>query len=247
VPLASPQLPLRLRCPPEQRFDTFVGAEHATGVLTALATGTGPAAVYLAGASGTGKTHLLLAMSACAQETGRQVAYLPLTATVGRLETALDGIDRADLVALDGVEAIIGQRADEIALFHLHNRLHDAGVAVCYSATGAPDHWPQMLPDLRSRLNQCTRLNLVALDDAGRGEVLRRRATQRGLQIDQAAIDWLLQRIKRDLVHLTDLLDHLDRASLAEQRRLTIPFLRQTLSMLAMPTPTPANNDNAVV
>jgi len=227
----SPQLPLRLRCPPDQRLETFVGADHATALLAALATGTGPSAIYLAGASGTGKTHLLLAAAAHAQELGRKVAYLPLAAAAGRLDKALDALEHADLIALDGLDAVIGRHEDEIALFHLHNRLSDAGKRVCYSATCAPDTWPAMLPDLRSRLNQCTRIFLTALDDAGRSEVLRRRAVRRGLQIDPAAIDWLLRRFDRDLVNLTELLDHLDRASLAEQRRVTVPFLRRVVQV----------------
>jgi len=225
----SPQLPLRLRCPPDQRFETFVGADHGIAVLSALASGNGPSALYLAGPPGTGKTHLLLATAAHAQDHGRKVAYLPLAAAAGRLDKALDALEHADLIALDGLDAVLGQREDEISLFHLHNRLHDAGKRVCYSAIAIPDTWPSMLADLRSRLNQCTRITLNVLDDAGRGEVLRRRATRRGLQIDPATIDWLLRRLDRDLVNLTDLLDHLDRASLAEQRRVTIPFLRQTL------------------
>jgi len=229
LPPASPQLPLRLRCPPDQRFETFVGARHATTLLATLAAGAGPSSVYLVGAPGTGKTHLLLAASAHTQELGRKAAYLPLAAAAGRMEQALDALEHADLIALDGLDAVIGQRNDEIALFHLHNRLHDAGKRVCYSASAIPDTWPGMLPDLRSRLNQCTRISLSTLDDAERGEVLRRRADRRGLQIDPAAIDWMLRRLDRDLVNLTELIDHLDRASLAEQRRVTVPFLRRML------------------
>jgi len=227
----SPQLPLRLRCPPDQRFETFVGAAHATALLAASAAGSGPPSIYLTGPAGSGKTHLLLAASAHALELGRTLAYLPLASAAGRLEAALDALEHTDFIALDGLDAVIGHREDEIALFHLHNRLHDAGKHLCYSASAAADAWPAMLPDLRSRLNQCPRITLPTLDDAGRGEVLRRRAACRGLQIDPAAIDWLLRRLERDLANLTEILDHLDRASLAEQRRVTVPFLRQRLHL----------------
>jgi len=70
---------------------------------------------------------------------------------------------------------------------------------------------------------------LDVLDDDGRAEVLRLRAQRRGLQLDTAAIDWLLKRVDRDLGSLTALLDRLDRESLAAQRRVTVPFLRQVL------------------
>jgi DnaA-homolog protein len=78
-------------------------------------------------------------------------------------------------------------------------------------------------------LSQCTRVVLDPLDDAGRREVLRERAQRRGLSVDAAAYDWLLRRVGRDLAGLTSLLDHLDRASLAAKRRITVPFLRELL------------------
>ena len=44
------------------------------------------------------------------------------------------------------------------------------------------------------------------------------------------ALDYLLRRVDRDLGSLTALLDRLDRASLAAQRRVTVPFLRGLLA-----------------
>ena len=66
-------------------------------------------------------------------------------------------------------------------------------------------------------------------EDAGRREVLRQRARRRGWALEEPALEWLLRRVGRDLGGLTALLDRLDRASLAAQRRITVPFLRQVL------------------
>ena len=71
---AMAQLPLALRYPPDQRLDAFVRApEGVIEQLHALATQapegprlSGADAVYLAGPSGVGKTHLLLASCAAA-------------------------------------------------------------------------------------------------------------------------------------------------------------------------------------
>lgn len=231
-PAGAAQLPLALRCPPDQRFETFVGAPAgALAQLRAFArgdAGTGEA-LYLAGPAGTGKTHLLLAACAEAETAGRRTAYLPLAAAAGRLGEALEAFERADLLALDGLDAVAGAREDEIALFDAHNRARDAGRRLLYAARVAPDALPLTLPDLRSRLSQCTRLVLEPLDDAGRADVLRLRAQRRGLQMEDAAIDWLLRRVDRDLASLTELFDRLDRESLAAQRRLTVPFLRRVL------------------
>ncbi|QSX75055.1 DnaA regulatory inactivator Hda [Lysobacter arenosi] len=231
--MSVPQLPLTLRYPPDQRLDTFVHAPAGTvEQLHALATGAAAVRtdnVYLAGPSGVGKTHLLLATCAATEAAGRRAAYLPLLAAAGRLRDALEALEGNDLIAIDGLEVIAGNRDDEVALFDAHNRARAAGVALVYAARDIPDAIGLGLPDLRSRLGQCTRITLAPLDDEGRREVLRQRAQRRGLVLEEAALDWLLKRVGRDLGGLTALLDRLDRASLAAQRRITVPFLRQTL------------------
>ncbi len=227
---SGPQLPLALRYPPDQRFEMFVGApDGALAQLQALAEKDSPEWAYLSGPSGVGKTHLALAACAAAEQAGRRATYLPLRAAAGRLREALEALEDSHLIALDGLEAIAGDRDEEIALFDFHNRARPAGVGVLYAANANPDALPLTLPDLRSRLSQCARIALSPLDDEGRKEVLRQRAQRRGLAFDEAAIDWLLKRADRDLVSLTGLLDELDRASLAAQRRVTVPFMRQIL------------------
>lgn len=226
----GPQLPLALRYPPDQRFDSFIAPpEGALPALSALAATTGADWVYLSGASRTGKTHLALAVCAAAEQQGKRAAYLPLTAAAGRVRDALDALEGHDVVALDGLDAIAGAREDEVALFDFHNRARSSGLNVLYTARGIPDVIGLVLPDLRSRLQQCLRFTLDPLDDEGRRDVLRDRAQRRGLVLEDAALDWLLTRTDRDLGALVALLDRLDRASLAAQRRITVPFLRQVL------------------
>lgn len=230
APPGSGQLPLALRFPPDQRFDTYVAAQPEVVLqLQALAEGAVDTSMFVAGVRGSGKSHLALAACAQAQASGRNVHYLALGSAAGRLRDALDALHEVDLVALDGVHEIAGIHADEVALFDFHNRMRDAGRPILYTARSWPDELPLALPDLRSRLAQCTRIALLPPDDAGRAEMLRLRARRRGLELDAAAIDWLLRRADRDLSSLAALLDRLDRASLAAQRRITVPFLRQTL------------------
>ena len=226
----GPQLPLALRYPPDQRFESFIAPpDGALAALSWLAAGTGADWVYLAGASRTGKTHLALAVCAAAEQQGRRAAYLPAIAAAGRMREALDALEGHDVVAVDGLDAIAGAREDEVALFDFHNRARGSGLNVLYTARSIPDDIGLVLPDLRSRLQHCLRFMLHPLDDAGRRDVLRDRAQRRGLILEEAALDWLLTRTDRDLGALVALLDRLDRASLAAQRRITVPFLRQTL------------------
>ena len=229
--MSVPQLPLALRYPPDQRLENFIAAPQGTvAQLTGIATQPGTDWLYLVGPAGTGKTHLSLALCAATEQAGRRAAYLPLVAASGRLREALDALEGNDVLALDGLEAIAGNREDEVALFDFHNRARSAGLNVLYSAREIPDALGLCLPDLRSRLSQCARLVLPTMEDATRAAVLRDRAQRRGLVLEEAAIDWLLTRTDRDLSRLLLLLDRLDRESLAAQRRITVPFLKQVLA-----------------
>jgi DnaA family protein len=224
--VTTPQLPLALRFPHDQRFATFIGAALAKDCLQALARGDESDAVFIAGSAASGKSHLLLATAALASEQGRRVAYLPLQHANARLRDLLAQQEQAELVALDGLDAVAGEREDEVALFDFHNRAQAAGCRLLYAARTAPAGLDLVLPDLRSRLAQCLQLALVPLDESGRRELLRRRAEGRGLVLDEAVLDYLFRRVGRDLASLTALLDRIDRASLAAQRRITVPFLR---------------------
>lgn len=233
----SAQLPLALPVGPDQRFDLFVGHDWAVEALRAASLGAPQgvetaridSALLLEGAEGSGKTHLLLAACRAASEAGRSARYLPVPAFAGALDTMLVGLEANDLVALDGIHAAAASRADCEALFHAHNRLRDAGRTLLYGSCLPAGDAAWALPDLRSRLGQCLRVSLDVLDDTGRREALRRRAARRGLELDEAVLDWLFRRVERDLKSLTTLLDRLDRAALAAQRRLTVPFVRQVI------------------
>lgn len=228
--MSVPQLPLALRYPPDQRLENFIAAPAgALAQLQQLAETPNADWLFLAGASGTGKSHLAIALCAAAEHAGRRSAYLPLAAAAGRLDQALQSIEQSDVAALDGLEAIAGHRADEVALFDFHNRARGSGLNLLYVARDVPKALGLVLPDLVSRLSQCNQVLLQPLDDGARAEVLRERALRRGLAMDQAALDWLLVHADRNLVSLTALLDRLDRESLAAQRRVTVPFLRSLL------------------
>ncbi|MDP1697399.1 MAG: DnaA regulatory inactivator Hda [Xanthomonadaceae bacterium] len=225
--MTHPQLPLRLPpVAPDQRLTAFVGSEAACRLLAAAARGEHNDWLYLCGPAGSGKTHLLLAVVAEAQAAGRDVRYLPLNAFAGSLDVALQGQEHGDLVCVDALDAIADSAADQEALFHFHNRARAAGSQLIYAARAAPTLALWSLPDLVSRLSQCSRAYLPLLDDEGRRELLSRRAALRGMVLEPAVLDFVLRRVGRDLASLTELLDRIDQASLAAKRRVTLALVR---------------------
>ncbi|BBD79508.1 DnaA regulatory inactivator Hda [Aerosticca soli] len=226
----SAQLPLLLRWPHRQRFEFFHpgGNAAALAAVRRAAETEGAPWVYLHGPAGSGRSHLLLAACQAASVQGRRAQYLPLGSLSERAE-ALRGSAGAELLALDELEHVAGDRAAEHALFDLYNATRAAGGCLLFAAAAAPAGLGIELPDLRSRLGACVRFLLQPLDEPARREVVRRYAAERGLHLDAAVLDWLFVHESRELDALFGLLDRLDRASLAARRRVTVPFLRDWL------------------
>jgi len=184
--------------------------------------------VYLWGKQDAGKTHLAQASYHLAQERGLSAAYISL---YDQAATGPDILTRLEdpLVCLDDLDAVVGLPAWEEALFHLFNRIRDQGKMLLITAGASPASLPVRLPDLASRLAWGLTYQLQALEDDDKLSALKMRAGQRGLQMPDEVARYLLHRGPRRLSGLFSTLDTLDNASLAEQRKLTIPFVRQAL------------------
>lgn len=226
----SAQLPLALRWPAQQRFDTFVAGDNGAALALLRATAQGEAQwTFLAGPAGSGKSHLLLAASAQASALGRSAQYLSLAKRTADRAAAVRTLGGSDVLALDDLQAIAGDAQTEHALFDLYNRCKMEKSTLLFAATASPAQLGLGLPDLISRLASCTQALLKPLDDAARREAVRQRAQARGLVLDDAVLDWLFAHAPRDLGSLTALLERIDREALAAQRRVTVPFLRKLL------------------
>jgi DnaA family protein len=184
--------------------------------------------VFLHGVPGSGKSHLL---QACCHLAGEGSIYLPL-AELGDYspEDVLAGVETLALVALDDIDAVLGQEAWEMALFGLYNRAREQGCKLLIAARGAPRTLEVQLADLQSRLSWGGVYHLSLATDEEKRAILRFRAERRGLELSAEVAVYIVNRAPRDLGQLLALLERLDRASLAQQRPLSIPFVKQTLN-----------------
>jgi len=60
---------------------------------------------------------------------------------------------------------------------------------------------------------------------------MKLRASGRGLMLSDEVVNYIFSRSTRNISSLLELLDTLDQASMAEQRKLSIPFVRQYLGL----------------
>jgi len=115
------------------------------------------------------------------------------------------------------------------SLFNLFNQIKQANGRLVVSASFSPQQANIILNDLKSRLNSGLPLNLTTLNDEDTIKVLQTRAQQLGLELNHETARYLMTHFPRDINTLWGLLEQLDQASLAAQRKLTIPFLKTTL------------------
>ena len=215
------QLVLDLTPTPTPGFDNFL-AEHNREIIAALNDASGERFVYLWGAPGCGKTHLLQAWIAHAERTGRAAIYLD-----AKTEHLPDFAREASFIAVDKVDDLTPD--DQITLFSIYNALKESGEGRLLMAGRLP---PMRLPvrdDLRTRLGWGLVFQVKALSDDDKLAALKRHAAERQLAIPDDVFRYLLTHWRRDLSSLIDMLDTLDRYSLALQRPITVPLVKNIL------------------
>jgi len=226
------QLTLGMRLPDRAVFASFLPARNSEALEHArrVAGGEVAGATWICGPASAGKTHLLQATCSQAAES-RRAGYFPL-AELARLGVGvLEGLPQLQCLCLDDLESVVGRLDWEKAIFALLREVEESGAALVMAARPPPALLPWALPDLGSRCGAGAVLQLRALDEAEQQQALQLRARLRGFELPEETLRWLQRRFPRDMRRLYALLDTLDEAALAAQRRLTVPFIREVLDL----------------
>jgi DnaA-homolog protein len=224
------QLPLGVRLRERADFDSFESGDNAlaVAVLRDLVVSRRAGLVWLAGPAAAGKTHLLQAVCAAVAREGA-AAYLPLAELAPLGVEALAGWRQCHCICVDDVDAVVGQREWERALFALYRDAEERRTTLLWSAATPSQALQFALPDLASRAAAGQLLSLKPLTDAQQGVALQRRARLRGLELPDETVQYLQRHWPRDMRTQCRLLDSLDDAALQAQRRITVPFIREVL------------------
>lgn len=226
------QYTLAVTLPDDETLDSFyaTGQTEAVSVVKRyLQSPAGQPPLYLFGASGSGKSHLLYASCIYAQEHGLTSQLLALQDYQQLKPRLLDDLEQLDVVCLDNIQAIADDLSWQIAVFDLYNRMVEQGKALIIVANQTPARLGFTLADLVSRLHACQSLQLRLLTDEDKQKLIQQKAHQRGMDLGDDVARFLLNRYERDIRSLVAILDQLDKASIVHQRKLTIPFIKSIL------------------
>lgn len=204
---------------PAPTLDNFIAGRNAelVAALRGLATGTARERFYyLWGEDGSGKSHLLQAVTAAARQHGTQAICTHIPAEC----------DDFQLVALDNADHL--DEAAQIELFNLYNRLRDGNGCLLAGGTLPPAQLA-VRPDLATRLGWGLVFRVQTLDDEEKTAALAAHAKERGFTLPSEVSGYLLRHYRRDLPSLMAVLEDLDRYSIERQRAVSAPLLRELL------------------
>ncbi|GJL82868.1 MAG: hypothetical protein DHS20C01_25020 [marine bacterium B5-7] len=208
-------------------IETFYpdGNEELIGVVRQLALSCTDRVVYLHGVADSGKSHLLQGAAALARSRGQLAIYLSM-GEPGVSAELIGQVNPSILICIDDVQEIATNEPMERALLDLFERTRSSVGRLLFSADHPPQGIGLKLADLATRLGSQLVYRIRPLDDDRRALAFRWAAHYRGIKISAATVEWLIRRAPRDNRSLFALLEVIDRASLDEGRRVTIPFLR---------------------
>ena len=183
--------------------------------------------LWVFGAPGVGKTQTLMRSA-----TRFDVLYFDCAEIEHSKRSALlDALDPDRPVIFDRIEYWLGERETESELFSWWKR-HRAGHCLIAQVSPRMEHL-FVLPDLASRAHASLVLSIDPLTDPELERLLSCHIDQRGLDLAPEVYRFLTPRIPRNPAKISALIDAMDQESLRDQRRITVPWLKQLLISLS--------------
>jgi len=230
------QLTLSVQLPDDETFASFKSESNQMVVqqLTHFLDHIGDEnkqvhSLFLFGLTDVGKSHLLHASCAYADTLGITSLCLSFSELTQLSVDVLDGLENIDLVCLDDIQLIAGNNIWQQGVFDLYNRMVEQNKCLIITGDQSAAQLNITLPDLVSRLSWGLTEQLKPLSDKEKSFALQYRAQQRGLTMNDDVARFLINRLSRDMTSLIAALEQLDQASIREQRRITIPFIKDVL------------------
>jgi len=188
--------------------------------------------IYWWGPQGSGRSHLLKAISNAAADLG--LAYFSLTpnepiswVNLEEKIVSLSQDTRPSVITVDDVDQLDDRQV--AALFRILNSVQASQeIYIFMAGSAAPNHL-HLREDLRTRLGWGLIFQTQLLDDDEKIQALETAARDRGLMLSPEVLPWLLNRFYRDMPNLMALLDALDAYSLETKRAVTLPLVRELL------------------
>ena len=245
------------------RFDTFVvGSSNRLAVSAARAVADAPGSAYnplfVYGGSGLGKTHLVAAIAHQALvaqpdlrvefTSGEDVAeHLHRVIASGQAQLFVEHYQRVDLLILDDVQFLTGQRETQSELLRLFNLMQGTGRQLVLTSDRQPSEIPDVDQRLLSRLIGGLVVDVGAPDYEMRLAILRNVAVVRGVEFADGVLNEVARLAFGNVRELKGALNKLSAFQQLEGTPVAPPDVRAVLGERASTTPSPPPRIEAII
>ena len=210
------QLLLDIKPAAAPSLDNFIVGRNAEALasLKQATAGGQSRFIYLWGEKGSGKSHLITALSNVLSDESlcNPISMRPTEACI----------------FLDDVHLLDNEK--QIALFNQYNQLKETGGLLICAGLHAPTQMG-LRDDLATRLAWGLVYQLQPLNDDEKASALQNHAKERGMKLPDEVTDYCLRYLRRDLPNLMAILEALDEWSLTEKKPVTVPMLKKLLQL----------------
>ena len=220
------QLGLPISLNTSMLLESFVANKELLRLINQLFVDENSLEVFIYGASGQGKTHILQGAVLKALELDKNAIYIDCSEPFP--EHILDFIDQVHFISFDNVH-LISSKNQEI-FFDLYNQARQSQILILVSGDSLPSDL-EVMKDIKTRLSLAAVYKLEELNDELIMRVIDSQMSQRNLSINSGVYEYLFKNYSRDLKLLLVTLNDLDKASLQAKKAISVPFVRRFLNL----------------
>ena len=203
---------------PKYKFKSFViGNSNRFAHAASLAVAESPAKAYnplfIYGGVGLGKTHLMHAIGQYILDNNpnSKVVYVSSEKFTNELINSIkddkneefrNRYRNVDVLLIDDIQFIAGKERTQEEFFHTFNTLHDANKQIILSSDRPPKEIPTLEDRLRSRFEWGLIADIAAPDFETRIAILRKKADDEKLDIDNDVLVYIAKQIKANIREL---------------------------------------------
>ena len=220
------QLGLPISLNTSMLLESFVANQELLRSINQLFLDENSSEVFIYGASGQGKTHILQGAVLKALEMDKNAVYIDCSESFP--EHILDLVNQLDFISFDNVH-LISSKNQEV-FFDLYNRARQTQVFILVGADSLPSDL-EVMRDIKTRLSLAAVYKLEELNDELIMSVIDSQMSQRNLSVNSNVYEYLFKNYSRDLKLLLSTLNDLDKASLQSKKPISIPFVKKFLEL----------------
>ena len=236
------QLILNFPAHPEYSFSNFVVSEGSRIAFEAAKELSGKKpfffqALYIFGQKNLGKTHLLLSIGNHAAEIGMQTVFIQGQEFSKKMNLAddpkkiLEHFTCADFFLIDNIECLASSKRAQEKLYHIYNEIRGNGGKLVFTANLPPEKIPSMEDYLTSRFQWGLVTEIKAIDDPTTAKIILKLANDINLKFPEPIIQFLLSRVPRDFVSIQNAVKTINRESLINKKKVTLPLVKAALNL----------------